>query len=115
MRTVILLVALLFVVARAPAQTTAPTYTEPLGIGLEGLKPPYPVEFFSLEIQGQPLRMAYMDVKPSQGNGKSVLLLHGKNFFGDYWAGTAKALSDAGYGVIVPDQIGFGRSSKPTE
>jgi pimeloyl-ACP methyl ester carboxylesterase len=58
--------------------------------------------------------MAYMDVQPSGGaNGKAVLLLHGKNFFGAYWKDTIKFLADNGYRVIVPDQIGFGKSSKP--
>jgi pimeloyl-ACP methyl ester carboxylesterase len=42
-----------------------------------------------------------------------VVLLHGKNFYGSYWHSTIKALTEAGYRVIVPDQIGFGKSSKP--
>ncbi len=43
----------------------------------------------------------------------TVLLLHGKNFNGDYWRDVAVHLDQSGYRVIVPDQIGFGRSSKP--
>jgi pimeloyl-ACP methyl ester carboxylesterase len=67
------------------------------------------------ESQGQALEMAYMDVKPAAGKstGRSVLLLHGKNFSGDYWASTIDALVGEGYRVIAPDQIGFGKSSKP--
>jgi pimeloyl-ACP methyl ester carboxylesterase len=42
-----------------------------------------------------------------------VVLLHGRNFPSSYWAPVIKTLSDAGYRVIVPDQIGFGKSSKP--
>jgi pimeloyl-ACP methyl ester carboxylesterase len=57
--------------------------------------------------------MAYMDVAPEKPNGHSVLLLHGKNFNGYYWESTARALSAAGYRVVIPDQIGFGKSSKP--
>lgn len=67
--------------------------------------------------------MAYLDYPAGFtggfGTGKiqparaTILLLHGKNFFGDYWRDTAIALTTAGYRVIVPDQIGFGRSSKP--
>jgi pimeloyl-ACP methyl ester carboxylesterase len=58
--------------------------------------------------------MAYMDIPPAgKGNGRAVLLLHGKNFFGAYWKDTIKALTQNGYRVIVPDQIGFGKSSKP--
>ena len=74
---------------------------------------PYPVAYFQMENQGQPLKMAYMDVKPQSPNGKTVLLLHGKYFNGRYWQGTIQKLTQAGYRVIVPDQIGFGRSSQP--
>lgn len=57
--------------------------------------------------------MAYMDVQPAYHNGKTVVLLHGKNFNGAYWKTTIDALTKEGYRVIVPDQIGFGKSSKP--
>jgi pimeloyl-ACP methyl ester carboxylesterase len=42
-----------------------------------------------------------------------VVLLHGRNFPSSYWAPVIKTLNDAGYRVVVPDQIGFGKSSKP--
>ncbi|NEM97036.1 alpha/beta fold hydrolase [Pontibacter burrus] len=84
-----------------------------LDINLENYKYPYPVQYLPLTIQKQQLRMAYMDVKPTKANGKTVMLLHGKNFNGAYWKQTADALSKAGYRVIIPDQIGFGKSSKP--
>lgn len=67
----------------------------------------------SLKVQGESLKMAYMDVRPKNANGKTVLLLHGKNFNGAYFEQTAKDLSDNGYRVVIPDQIGFGKSSKP--
>src|SRR4051812_26408000 len=54
-----------------------------------------------------------MDVSPERPNGKTVVLLHGKNFNGAYWEQTATDLSKAGYRVIIPDQVGFGKSSKP--
>jgi pimeloyl-ACP methyl ester carboxylesterase len=85
----------------------------PLGISLENYPYPYPVHYISFIIQNEPVKMAYMDVQPAQPNGHTVLLLHGKNFCGAYWAQTAKALSDQGYRVVIPDQIGFGKSSKP--
>lgn len=85
----------------------------PLGIALENYEYTYPVKFYKLTIDGQLLNMAYMDIKPSNYNGKNVLLLHGKNFFGDYWSNVIKYLSKNGFRVIVPDQIGFGKSSKP--
>ncbi len=91
-----------------------PVYTTALGIALESLPYPYPVHYLPLEIEGQPLRMAYMDVQPSgTGNGRAVVLLHGKNFYGSYWENTIQVLSKAGYRVIVPDQVGFGKSAKP--
>ena len=74
---------------------------------------PYPVKFRQFEAQQQSLEMAYMDVAPAKPNGRTVLLLHGKNFSGAYWGSTIVALSQAGYRVVVPDQIGFGKSTKP--
>jgi pimeloyl-ACP methyl ester carboxylesterase len=98
-------------IASAKAETPA---LRPLGIGLEDVEYPYPVHFFDLTIEGQMLRMAYMDVAPSgPANGKTVVLLHGKSFSGDYWARTIAKLSADGYRVVVPDQIGFGKSAKP--
>lgn len=75
---------------------------------------PYPVQQLPLTTQGQQLELSYMDV-PAQGEarGETVLLLHGKNFSGAYWAPTVRALTEAGHRVVVPDQIGFGKSSKP--
>ncbi|MGA9088901.1 MAG: alpha/beta hydrolase [Bradyrhizobium sp.] len=86
---------------------------EPYGIGLEGFAYPYPVSLLPLVNDGEQLRMAYMDVAPAQPNGRVVVLLHGRNFPGSYWAPVIKTLNDAGYRVVVPDQIGFGKSSKP--
>lgn len=78
------------------------------------VKYPYPVKYFSMQAEGQDLRMAYMDVKPdSNANGNTVMLFHGKNFGGYYWTNVIQALLERGYRVIVPDQIGFGKSSKP--
>ncbi|CAA6807425.1 MAG: 2-hydroxy-6-oxo-6-phenylhexa-2,4-dienoate hydrolase (EC [uncultured Sulfurovum sp.] len=86
---------------------------EYFGLNLERYQYPYEVKDFNLSVQKQTLTMAYMDIKPKKPNGKSVLLLHGKNFTGAYWEMTAKRLVDEGYRVIMPDQIGFGKSSKP--
>jgi pimeloyl-ACP methyl ester carboxylesterase len=73
----------------------------------------YPVAFFPLDTQRQRLRMAYLDVKPANPNGRTVLLLHGKNFHAGSWATTIASLTRAGYRVVAPDQVGFGKSSKP--
>src|SRR6185369_12230605 len=86
----------------------------PLSITLEEYAYPYPVSYLPLVVEGQDLKMAYMDVSPrGVGNGKTVMLLHGKNFFGAYWRETISFLVNNGYRVVVPDQIGFGKSSKP--
>lgn len=84
-----------------------------LDITLKDYSYPYKVSYIQLHEQKQVLQMAYMDVKPSHHNGRNVLLLHGKNFNGAYWRTTIAALTHEGYRVIVPDQIGFGKSSKP--
>jgi pimeloyl-ACP methyl ester carboxylesterase len=104
--------------AQAP-NTDVPTYapgTVPaLGIALDEFAYPYPVRFLPLTIDGQSVQMAYMDV-PASGaaNGQTVVLLHGKNFPGAYWQDTIRVLTQAGYRVIVPDQLGFlNKSSKP--
>jgi pimeloyl-ACP methyl ester carboxylesterase len=92
-----------------------PTYAgaEPLGVAMEGWAYPYPVRMLQFEVDGRPVRMAYMDVQPERPNGQTIVLLHGKNFGADYWANTLRAMSGYGYRVIAPDQIGFGKSSKP--
>src|ERR1700761_6276012 len=89
MRTCALLLGLALGVA-APNFVSA---AEPYGIGLEGFPYPYPVTMQTLPAQGEALRMAYMDVKPAaNANGRTVLLLHGRNFPSSYWDVTIKAL-----------------------
>lgn len=101
-------------VRAAPAAASEPEYSEPLGIALEGLEYPYPVQYYSFMLEGELVRLAYMVVEPAGTPlGRNVVLLHGKNFYGSYWVGPAKALAAAGFRVIIPDQIGFGKSSKP--
>lgn len=87
---------------------------EPYGIGLEGFAYPYPVQMLPVSNDGEQLRMAYMDVASQKPNGRTVFLLHGRNFPSSYWRPVIQTLTDAGYRVIVPDQVGFGKSSKPT-
>src|SRR4030088_171335 len=97
----------------ATANAAEPPQREPYGIGLEGFAYPSPVSMLPLVNDGEQLRMAYMDVAPAQPNGRTVVLLHGRNFPSSYWAPVIKTLTGAGYRVVVPDQIGFGKSSKP--
>ncbi len=56
-----------------------------------------------------------MDVQPTTANGRTVVLLHGKNFCGATWEGVIGAVTGAGYRAVVPDQIGFCKSDKPRD
>ncbi|MGN7293523.1 alpha/beta fold hydrolase [Rhizobium sp. SAFR-030] len=85
-----------------------PTY----GPQLEGFQYPFKTERFSFSSQGQKLDMAFMDIAAENPNGRTVVLLHGKNFCGATWEGTIARLTSAGYRVIAPDQVGFCMSSK---
>jgi pimeloyl-ACP methyl ester carboxylesterase len=116
--TWILLVRLIFALPlAAPASGWAadalaaddPVY----GSELQGFDYPAPVHRFTFTSQGNALAMAFMDVQPQRPNGRTIVLLHGKNFCGATWEASMSALSQAGYRVIVPDQIGFCKSSKP--
>ncbi len=83
------------------------------GIRLENFAYPFPELTYGFRSQNQDLEMQYMDVSPTTEPVSTILLLHGKNFSGAYFEETAKALVAAGYRVIMPDQIGFGKSTKP--
>jgi pimeloyl-ACP methyl ester carboxylesterase len=96
-----------------PSHAADPAPREPYGIDLEGFAYPYPVNLLPLVNDGEELRMAYMDVAAAQPNGRVVVLLHGRNFPSSYWAPVIKTLNDAGFRVVVPDQVGFGKSTKP--
>ena len=103
-----------FAAAMAGQPARAQDAAVPLGIGIEGWPYPYPVHLFGVVNGGQPLRMAYMDVAPTApANGRTAVLLHGKNFSSDYWANVISDLTALGTRVVVPDQIGFNKSSKP--
>ncbi|RWP52193.1 alpha/beta fold hydrolase [Mesorhizobium sp.] len=84
------------------------------GPRLEGFSYAHPVKIHSFTSQRQPIEMAYLDV-PARGkaNGKTVVLLHGKNFCAGTWEATIDVLTTAGYRVIAPDQVGFCKSTKP--
>ncbi len=104
------LLSLFAALSFADPPSPEPTY----GAELEGFDYPYPVKRFELRSQGNTLQMAYLDVAADVPNGRTVVLLHGKNFCAGTWDRTIHALTQAGYRVIAPDQIGFCKSSKPT-
>jgi pimeloyl-ACP methyl ester carboxylesterase len=83
------------------------------GPELQGFDYPWPVSHYRFTSQGDALDMAYMDVAPAHPNGRTVVLLHGKNFCAATWQATITALTQAGFRTIAPDQIGFCKSTKP--
>lgn len=103
------LFCIVFVVFTLPVLASENSY----GPRLEGFDYPFAVEHFQFASQDQQLEMAYMDVQSKTPNGRTVVLLHGKNFCAATWEGTIQFLTDNGYRVIAPDQIGFCKSSKP--
>ena len=114
----VFLIFSLFLFSVLPKTGSAQTNTIPhvLDATLSNYKYPYPVKYLNLVIEDQKCRMAYMDV-PAAGSASAqppVVLLHGKNFFGAYWSETIAYLTKKGHRVIVPDQVGFGKSSKPS-
>ena len=84
-----------------------------LDINLENYEYPYEVNFLDIKAQQSTHTMAFMYVKAKKPNGQTVVLLHGKNFNGAYWETTIDTLRKSGFNVLVPDQVGFGKSSKP--
>jgi pimeloyl-ACP methyl ester carboxylesterase len=113
MRRVLLALSLLLPALPVWADDTP--QVEALGARLERASYPYPVTIFTVRSEGHAFEMAYMDLTPTHPNGHTAVLLHGKNFCGPYWVATAERLRDRGYRVVIPDQIGFCKSSKPRE
>lgn len=97
-----------------PPAVATPTGVKPGSITCEDVPYPYPTSYLPLTLYGQDVRIAFMDVAPAGApNGHTVVLFHGNNFAGFYFGPVIDALREAGFRVVVPDQIGYGRSSKP--
>ncbi len=117
----VLTLSLIPCVARVAAQGGAvlppvptPTDVKPGSITCDECPYPYPTKYLDISVYGQDARIAYMDVPPTvAANGHTVLVLHGNNFGGFYFKAIIDGLTREGFRVIVPDQIGYGRSSKP--
>ena len=63
------------------------------------------------DFDGGALRMHYVD----EGQGPVILCLHGQPAWSYLYRKMIPIFVDAGYRVIAPDMIGFGRSDKPVE
>jgi haloalkane dehalogenase len=78
--------------------------------------PDYPFEPNYQQIadgEGGELRMHYVDEGPA--DGEPVLLMHGQPSWSYLYRKMIPIFVAAGYRVIAPDLIGFGKSDKPTE
>lgn len=100
--------------AQSAPPPSPPADWGPISINLEEYEYPYPVQFMSLNVYGEHVRIAYMDVAPTgPANGRTVILHHGGLYYGWYWSKQIKALAEAGYRVVAKDRLGWGKSSKP--
>ena len=72
--------------------------------------PDFPFTPHYTEIGG--LRIAYIDEGPK--DGPVVLLMHGEPAWSFLYRKMIPVLVNAGMRVLVPDQVGFGRTDKPT-
>ncbi len=78
--------------------------------------PGYPFEPHYVEVSAAdtaPVRMHYVDEGPR--DGAPVVLLHGEPTWSYLYRTMIPPLAAAGYRVLAPDLIGFGRSDKPTQ
>jgi haloalkane dehalogenase len=59
------------------------------------------------------IRIHYIDEGPN--DVETILLMHGETSWAFLYRHMIPILVEAGYRVVVPDLVGFGRSDKPTE
>lgn len=78
--------------------------------GLAGY--PYEPHYYTVTADdGTELRLHYLDEGPA--DGEPILCMHGQPSWSYLYRKMIPILTDAGYRVIAPDLIGFGRSDKP--
>src|SRR5207253_6737853 len=84
--------------AQQEAPPKAPADVKPGSITYDEIPYPFLVAYFPLTMYGQDVRMAYMDVPPEgEANGRTVVLFHGMNFGGFYFAGPIETLRKQGF------------------
>lgn len=75
---------------------------------------PFPPHYIEVDdTEGGSLRMHYVDEGPQ--TAPVILLMHGEPTWSYLYRKMIPPLADAGFRVIAPDLIGFGRSDKPSE
>ena len=71
---------------------------------------PYAPHYVDVDAgDGTPLRVHYLD----EGQGETILCLHGQPSWSYLYRKMIPILVGAGYRVVAPDLVGFGRSDKP--
>ncbi len=122
LRSVALSICLIGAAATARAQernvlpaVASPTDVKPGSITCDECPYPYPSTYLDINVYGQDVRISYMDVAPQgarerpHGAAAARQQLRRLLFQGDH----RRLSTREGFRVIVPDQIGYGRSSKP--
>ncbi|KAI6752357.1 hypothetical protein HG530_013726 [Fusarium avenaceum] len=61
------------------------------------------------------LTYSYIHILPQHPTTRYFLFLHGFPFTSHCWRHQVSFFKDKGYGIIVPDLLGFGETSRPTE
>jgi haloalkane dehalogenase len=80
--------------------------------GLSGF--PYQPHYEEIpDLDGSTLRVHFLD-EGGAGSDQTILLLHGEPSWCYLYRHMVPILVEAGYQVVAPDLVGFGRSDKPT-
>ena len=74
--------------------------------------PDYPFKSHYVTV-GDKLRLHYVDHGPR--DGRVVIMMHGEPSWSFLYRHMIKNVAAAGFRVLAPDLIGFGKSDKPTE
>ena len=72
---------------------------------------PFTPHYLHLPNDGEPLRLHYLD----EGEGPTIVLLHGEPTWSYLYRHMLPPLVEAGFRVVAPDLIGFGKSDKPAD
>ena len=72
---------------------------------------PFESKYVEFPFEGIKMRMHYLD--EGKPNGELIVLLHGQPSWSYLYRKVIPYLTAAGYRVIAPDLIGFGKSDKP--
>ena len=75
--------------------------------------PDFPFEPHYIELEPEAIRIHYVDEGPVDAD--PILLMHGEPSWSFLYRHMIPILMNAGYRVLAPDLVGFGRSDKPTE